>query len=127
MAGGVSSVYFRSGALSLGDAARALSERGLSVTQDGERLHVRWDGGPELRVYLARYPWVRQEAAEAGEGTWHAEEMGQCDARFEISFDSLNEVLDEINTLIEVQATLQSLCRGYLCNSWNGNLAGPDE
>jgi len=45
----------------------------------------------------------------------------------EIGIADLDEVLDEINTLIEVQCTLQDATSGYLFNSWNGEVSGPEK
>ena len=39
----------------------------------------------------------------------------------------LEAVLDEINTLIEVQSILQSATHGLMYLSWNHNFAGPDD
>jgi hypothetical protein len=36
-------------------------------------------------------------------------------------------MLEEINTLIEVQSTLQAATGGLMYLSWNHNFAGPDE
>ena len=38
-----------------------------------------------------------------------------------------NEVLDEMNTVIEVQTTLQAATRGLVYTSWNDGFAGPDD
>src|SRR4051812_25157534 len=97
-------IFFRSGDRALdGDRmAATLAERGFSVSRDEQHLKVRWGAGPELRVELATGPRIRQEATEIGKGTSHATTLGRCDARFEIIIENLDEVLDEINTLIEV-------------------------
>jgi hypothetical protein len=127
MGDGVSMIFFRSGGYDLDAAARSLAGCGLSVSRLGKHLAVRRADGPELRVGLATGAGVREEAAEVGAGTAHAAPLAGCDARFEIAFDSLDEVLDEINTLIEVQATLQDDTQGFLFNTWNGQLSGPGE
>lgn len=44
----------------------------------------------------------------------------------EILIDDLDGVLDEINTLIEVQGTLQDVTRGFLFNTRNCVLSGPE-
>jgi hypothetical protein len=108
------------------DAARILIDRGLSVTRRDDELSVRWDDAPELRVVLVQDRYVRDEAEEIGAGSPHADRMRSCDVRFEILIDDLDEVLDEINTLIEVQATLQNATDGFLFNTWNGHLSPPD-
>src|SRR4051812_18000200 len=100
-------VFFRSGACDLDAAARSLSGYGLTVSRQGEQLTARRRDGLEIRIRLVATDTVRAEAAEIGEGTEHAAAMRECDARFEIDFDSLDEALDEINTLMEVQGALQ--------------------
>jgi hypothetical protein len=121
-------IFFHSDSPGLGleDAERLLSDRGLQVTRKANALSVRWDDGPELSVTRSAEPHVAEEAVEIAEGTPFAAELSRCDARFEIGIEDLDEVLDEINTLIEVQCTLQDATGGYLFNSWNGNLSGPE-
>ncbi len=112
------------------DLARAnalLTERGLSVTSNGDSLFVRWSDGPTLGVALRRGPKVQAEATKIGRGTSHAVALAACDAQLEISVADLEEVLDEMNTLIETQATLQSATGGWMFNTWNEQLSAPDE
>jgi hypothetical protein len=124
---GVSMILFRGSSFDVDDAYRALSDRRLAVRRDGDALVVRRGDGPMLTVGLARGEVVQREATEIGEGTPHAASMSECDARFEISSEDLAEILDEMNTLIEVQLTLQEATRGFLFNTWNGELSAPDE
>ena len=81
--------------------------------------------GPTLRVYLVGGPEVRTQGREAAAGTPHGAAMAACDARFEIVIDDLATVLDEMNTLLEVQLTLQDLTGGLLFNTWTGKLSAP--
>lgn len=112
--------------ISIDDVETLLTESGLQVMRAGDALSVRWDDGPEFQVSLTVDPRVALEVAEFGEGTSFADEMRRCDARFEVGIEDLDEALDEMNTLIEVQCTLQEATRGHLFNSWNGELSGPD-
>ncbi len=127
MSDGISMVFFRSGDFDLQAAKASLSARGLSVSHDGDKLTVCWQSGPKIHISICDGEWVQQEAAEIGESSPHAAAMANCNVRFEISFDDFDEVLDEINTLIEVQATLQKSTKGFLFNTWNGELSGPDD
>jgi hypothetical protein len=120
-------VYFRSESCDLNTAVRALEECGLTVRPQEGYVTVSRTGSPEFDVGLSTEPWVRFEAAEVSAGTPHADAMGQCDARFEVSFESLDAALDEINTMIEIQVALQEACNGYQFLSWNGNLSGPGQ
>lgn len=127
MSDGVCLIFFRSGGYDLEAAARSLASRGLSVSRVGNDLDVTWHGGPKLRVAFVNAKWVQEEAAEVAERHPRALELSTCDVRFEIMFDDLDEVLDEINTLIEVQATLQKATGGYMLNTWNGELSCPGD
>jgi hypothetical protein len=127
MADDASLIFFRENHFDLAAAQLALADRGASIRREGNTLFVRWGNGPELRVVFVREDYVRQEAAEISAGTPHAEAMSQCDVRFEIIIDDLDAVLDEINTLIEVQATLQNATRGFLFKTWNGAMSAPGE
>jgi hypothetical protein len=44
-----------------------------------------------------------------------------------ITFHDLEEVLDEINTLNQVQWAIQGATRGLGYNSWNQAMWGPDD
>ncbi len=116
-------ILFHKPNFALTEAASLLKEHGLNGEQQNEELLVSWHNGPTLRVSFASGTDVQQESQEIST----KEELSQCDKRFQISFDDLDEVLDEINTLIEVQITLQNATRGFLWNSWNGQLSAPEE
>lgn len=107
------------------EAAEAALSRSkmLAVARDGDALTVRRKkpGGPELVVGVNAEPWVAVEAAEAAERHAVAAIAG-CGRRFEVAFDDLEEVLDECNTLFEVQCGLADLTGGYVINAWNGLL-----
>jgi len=120
-----SMIFFRSGSMSLLHAKHLLSERGLTVKEAGDELKVRWGEGPELSVRWCGASHVAAEACEICRGTPFDAEMKQCDNRFEIDIDDLDVALDEINTLVDVQITLQDATHGYLFNSWNRELQGP--
>ncbi len=112
-------VFFRSGSITLDDAARRLAAAGLRVDRTGDQLSVQWNAGPILRIRYAQDAKVTAEARQIGASSRHATAMADCDARFEVSFDDLAVVLDEVNTLIEVQMTLQEATRGFLFTAWN--------
>jgi len=125
MAEYASMIFFHLGRFDLDAAAAALADRGLSVRRSDNELTVGFRRGPLLRVAYVRESYIQQEAQEISAGTSHAAAMGRCDVRFEILIDDLDAVLDEINTLIDVQATLQDATEGFLFNTWNGKLSGP--
>jgi hypothetical protein len=122
-------IFFREAIPGVGidDAERLLGNRGLQVFRTAEILSVCWEGGPKLSITKSVDAHVADEAAEIAEGTSFASEMSRCNARFEISIAELDETLDEINTLIEVQCTLQDATAGYLFNSWNAAISGPEQ
>jgi len=119
-------VYFN-GPATLADAARALSGS-LHVVADGDGLLVRWAGRaePELLIGLSDEPHVVVEATELAE-QHQLPALSRCERRFEVSIDDLDAALDEMNTVAEVQMTLQDLTNGYLFNTWNGNVEPPYE
>jgi hypothetical protein len=123
-------VYFKTGTLApdaaLGAALRSLKGYGLTVKRHKAYLTAGRPDSPEFDIGVSAEPRVREESAEIGRGTPHAAAMRECDARFEVSFASLDEALDEINTMMEVQVALQEACGGFLYLPWNGNLAAPD-
>jgi hypothetical protein len=118
-------VFFKSGTCDLDAALRWLSGYGLTVAKRDGYLTAGRPNSQEFDVGLSAEPWVREEAAEISKGTPHAAAMQGCDARFEVSFESLDEALDEMNTMMEVQVALQEACRGLLFLPWNGSLSGP--
>jgi hypothetical protein len=120
-------ILFRGSGKGLEEARRLLAGRGLSVTRRGEALAVRWRRGPVLLVRFARGKAAQREARWLAAGTPHVEQLGNCDARYEITFKDLEKVLDEINTLIEVQCTLQDATQGFIYRGWNDNLSPPGE
>lgn len=115
-------VFFESGKADLTSAAIALAGRGLEVNRDQNGLVVFRGNGPRFRVVLTTEDYAREEAEEIGEGTPYAAAMKRCDIRFEVMFNDLDEALDEINTMIEVQAALQEVSGGYLFLPWNATL-----
>ena len=125
MSEGTCMVFFRSGAVALDDAARLLAGRGMRVGKQGTELAVQWNGGPVLRIRYASDSRVASEATEISARTPHAGPMSQCNARFEVAIPDLETALDEMNTLMEVQMTLQEATGGYLFCGWNRALTGP--
>lgn len=121
-------IYFHKPGVDLKQAQDSLAARGMTVTRDGETLRVRWGGeGPELRVRVVQGERIRLDAIQKARGTLLEPLMRTLDTAFEISFDNLDEVLDETNTLIEVQRILQQRSDGVITRSWNDELSGPGE
>jgi hypothetical protein len=124
-------IFFRAGSGNLDTAAAALADRGMVVQRQasefGDELTVGFRSGPQLRVAFVAEPYVCEEAEELSTGSPHAAEMSRCEVRYEVLIDDLDAVLDEINTLIDVQAALQGTTHGFLFNTWNGALHGPEE
>lgn len=118
-------VFFRAGTCDLAGAAASLREHGLDVSQVSDVLVASSAESPQFRILVSSAPHVQTEACEIAVGTPHEAAMRECTARFEIEFDDLDEALDEINTLIEVQAALQEASNGYLFVPWSGQLCEP--
>jgi hypothetical protein len=107
---------------------QALAETGVTAAGDAEPLALRCGDGPILYASIVRGEVAAVLAGRLiGRGRKHRALAAASDAYIEIKFESLDEVLDEMNTLIEVQAALQAATRGLLYRSWNQSFAGPDE
>lgn len=116
-------VYF-SGSVTLDDVEAALRKTTLTITRAEQILVARWGDGPELHIGLSHESHVKLEANEDAER--HAvPALAMCDRRVEVGFDNLDAVLDETNTLAEVQMALQDLTRGYITMAWNDELMPP--
>jgi hypothetical protein len=102
---------------------------GLNVSGDEEPLRVSWKGdGPDLFVSIHRGRIAEIIArGVVGKRRKHRTLIPGCDAHVKITFHDLEEVLDEINTLNQVQWTIQKATRGLGYNSWNQAMWGPDE
>jgi hypothetical protein len=122
---GVSLVLFEDEDLSFDHAHEALFDTGLTMIRQGERIAVWWENGPLVYISLAVGEAVRQQAEQIGQATPYAEILSRCSARFEITFDDLQAVREEMNTLLEVQDALQHVTQGFIFNVWNGQLAPP--
>lgn len=107
---------------------QALADTGVTVEGEAEPFALRCGDGPTLYSSIIRGE-VAAVLAERlmGRGHKHRAMAAACDAYIEIKFESLDEVLDEINTLIDVQAALQAATGGLLYLSWNQSFSGPDE
>jgi hypothetical protein len=107
---------------------QVLGNRGATVTGDIQPFAVRWGGGPTVYASITRGEFVETIALRLmGRGRKYRDLIAGCDTQIEITFHNLDEVLDEINTLIEVQATLQDATGGLLYRSWNHTFSGPED
>jgi hypothetical protein len=105
-----------------------LEDRGLSVNGNEEPFAVQWHDGPLLLVSIQRGSYVETVIRSlVGRRRKHRALVPGCDTQIKIELSDVEEVLDEINTLIEVQSTLQNATRGLMYMSWNHNFAGPDD
>ena len=116
--------------IALAHLDEALTPLGMSVTKRPASLLVQWNEGPKFKVSLASGAEVLAESAEIAEAfapeRADRDRIAACDARVELSFD-LEKALDESNTLIELQLTLQTLLEGWIFTQWNGQLVGPKD
>lgn len=122
-----SHIYFDAHRISasLNWAAKVLADCGLELELELGENSVLITGDEDFRLGLSLNDasHVLQEAIELAHGTEHVHAMSQCMARFEISITDLEAVLDEMNTLIEVQQTLLTAVDGVLWNEWNEALS----
>jgi hypothetical protein len=107
---------------------QVLGENGVTVTGDQQRFALRSGTGPTLYASITRGEVAAILAGRLmGRRRKHRTLAAGCDAYVEITFESLDEVLDEINTLIVVQGALQEATGGLLYRSWNQTFSGPKD
>jgi hypothetical protein len=119
-------VLFRLPGFGIDEAQRALQEDGLSVARMRDVLAVRCDDGPVLFGRYAEGRLAAEELTGATRHTGQAAALEACDSLFEVSFLDLEEVLDEINTLIMAQDCLQERTHGFVFLEWNKSFNGPE-
>lgn len=125
--GSSSWVMFPQDNFDIGFVYDLLLETGLSVLQQRDKVAIWLDNGPMLFITSVRGEAVRLKSMKIGKGSLYSEELSKCDARVEITFDDLQAVRKEEDTLIEVQSTLQEVTEGYIFNAWNRRIAPPPE
>ena len=83
-------------------------------------------GGPALAVTLVADPHVAAEAKELV-GIKGMAGLADCRARFEVSFEDLDELRCEINSLSEVESLLHKVGHGYIHLLWNDEVLRPED
>lgn len=107
---------------------QVLADNGVTAEGNAEPYSLKWGEGPTLYASIIRGEIASVLARRLiGRQRKHRELADASDAYIEIKFESLDEVLDEINTLIQVQITLQQATGGLLYRSWNQSFTGPEE
>ncbi len=118
-------VFFRRDTATVDDVVTKLDDYSVTLRRDGETLYVQGAAECQFRIQLVTASHVREEASEIASGSPYEERMKACDARFEIAIEHLDIALDEINTLMEVQAAVQDAAQGLLFLPWNGEITEP--
>ncbi len=122
-------IIFLNNNIDIESAYKSLTEYSLAVKWDSqERLSIMcgdWNANIFIEIY--RGEEAQDEIYKVSDGSEYEPYLNECDAFFAISFDNFEEVLDEINTLIDVTNCLQELTKGFLYYSWNQNISPPDE
>jgi hypothetical protein len=123
-------LFFRDpeGKFTLESLKQVLGDEGVTVAGDGEPFALRCGDGPTLYASITRGEVAEVLASRLmGRGRKHRGLIRGCDTYVEITFESLDEVHDEINTLIVVQEALQQATGGLLYRSWNRSFSGPED
>jgi hypothetical protein len=106
---------------------QVLQDAGLTVSGSQQPFVVRGDG-PTMSVSIHRGAFTEGVITGlVGSRRKHRKLFEGCDAQIKIEVWNVDEALDEINTLIEVQAALQVATQGVMYMSWNQKFAGPDD
>src|SRR5262245_19026012 len=99
-------ILYHNAAFGIDEAEKAMPSN-LVVERFGDVLHVRWDADDDVVLQVRAVTGI---SARDGRVLWDGdlpEEVERFPRAFEISFDDLEEVLqDAINTLIDVQVSL---------------------
>ncbi len=112
-------VFFESNKANLDSALKSLQSYGLTVERNGDELICFRNASPKLSVSIVTGDYVQEESEAISMGSPYEKEMKKCNARFEVEFNNLGEVLAEINTMMDVQGALQDVSKGYLFTPWN--------
>ena len=126
---GTFSIFFR-GPWTLADARAALGPRYAIVRETADsftlqdasgpsRIGPRTVARPELTISLRDGP---QACEIAGRLASQVPALASCDRYLYVLVHDLATAQDEVNTLIDVQLTLQELTHGFLHLHWNGIL-----
>jgi hypothetical protein len=105
---------------------QVLQDAGLTVRGNQQPFDVRCSDGPRMSVSLHRGAFTEGVISGlVGSRRKYRKLMEGCDAQIKIDLWDLDKALDEINTLIEVQASLQVATQGLMYMSWNQKFAAP--
>ena len=118
-------IMFRQPGIAITDAVNVLRKRGLDVFIEPERLRIAANGTRAYIVQLVRSDEVREVSTSLGEGADHAEQLMQCDARFEIQFANVEKSIQDQSVLTEIRSALQELTNGYAYQTWDKQLIAP--
>ncbi|MCB7130264.1 MAG: hypothetical protein J3T61_12080, partial [Candidatus Brocadiales bacterium] len=118
-------IMFHKPAIAIKDAVNVLRKRGLDVFIKSESLRILENGTPAYIVQFVRSDEVREVSASLGEGTDHAAQFRQCDARFEIQFVDAEKSIQDQSVLTEIRSALQDLTNGYAYQTWDKQLIAP--
>jgi hypothetical protein len=102
----------------------------LTVTGDTEPLAVRYKKrpGPTLFVSISRGDYLETIVRSlVGRHRKYRKLIPGIDTEVKVEFHDLEEVLDDLDTLTNVQRGLQTGTGGLGYNSWNQVFFGPDE
>lgn len=114
-------LYSQASSFGLQQAAESLEQSGFRTTRTTDKVTATSGG---FTFELTMDPGVAELRAFASKdgGPGHRRGLSKCDAVIEVEFVDLAKVLQEINTLIELEAAVQQGSGGYLYLGWNRNV-----
>jgi hypothetical protein len=119
-------VFYRKPGFGIDQAEQALAAgRGerLKRARRGDVLAVRWRNGPVLFIRHATGDVVAPEVTLVGENP-HAQELARCDSLFEVSFEDVNEAVEDSVALMDVESMFENeLPDGFQYLEWNRTLS----
>lgn len=111
---------------SLTEAKEAIRGAGLSCEEEAGYLLTWFEPTLKIQVRFLNDESVTREVQALIHTLPNGQVLKGCDACLMLTFDDLLAVLDETNTLIELQLSLQDATGGILYNTWNRQLLPPE-
>lgn len=115
-------VMFHDSQIDLTHAVNVLRKANLDVTINDEILLIKGEGESMVGIRLSRAPEVQGVARGLADGTAFADDLGRCDARFEIG----PHQADNEAAILQIESILQKLTHGFVYQTWDRQLSSAE-